>query len=178
MNPNPATRRRRVRIAAIGAAVMIATLAVATSVVAATRHTHSAKAARTATVTAITFRAHEVIKPKLYDIAKPAGPTIGDEMIEKEILYANGKRIGYDLLHFTAAAVTRTGPDVVLQGVLVLKGGTTNLLGETTFQKIRVGVAGGTGTYQGVSGQLTVLRTLKNGDDIDLLRLVHPTNPR
>ena len=65
MNPNPATRRRRVRIAAIGAAVMIATLAVATSVVAATRHTHSAKAARTATVTAITFRAHEVIKPKL-----------------------------------------------------------------------------------------------------------------
>src|SRR5437764_1563677 len=126
MNPNPATSRRRVRIAAIGAAVIVAMLAVASSVVAATRDSHSAKAARTGAVTTITFRAHEVFKPKLFDIAKPAGPGVGDEMIEKEVLYANDKRIGYDLIHFTAAAVTRTGPDVVVQGVLVLKDGTIN----------------------------------------------------
>ena len=170
--------RRRAKVAAIGSAALVATLALATSVVAAAHHTHVAKAARATAVTTITFRAHEVVKPKLFDIAKPAGPSVGDELIEKEILYANGKRIGYDLLHFTAAALTRKGPDVVLQGVLVLKDGTINLLGETTFQKIRVGVAGGTGIYQGISGQLTILRTLKNGDDIDLLRLVHPASPR
>ena len=41
----------------------------------------------------------------------------------------------------------------------------------------RICVVGGTETYQGVSGQLTVLRTLKNGDDIDLLRLVRPASP-
>jgi hypothetical protein len=178
MTFNPSIRSRRAKVAAIGAAALVATLALATSVVAATRDSHAAKAANTDAVTTMTFRLHEVIKPKLFDIAKPAGPSIGDEIIEKEILYAHGKRIGYDLLHFTAAAVTRTGPDVVLQGVLVLEGGTINLLGETTFQKIRVGVVGGTGTYQGVSGQLTVLRTLKNGDDIDVLRLVRPASPR
>src|SRR5207244_5895377 len=117
------------KVAAIGAAALVATLALATSVVAATRDSHAAKAANTDAVTTITLRLHEVIKPKLFDIAKPAGPSIGDEIIEKEILYTNGKRIGYDLLHFTAAAAaTPNGPDVVLQGVLVLNGGTINLL--------------------------------------------------
>ena len=178
MNRKPATRRRRVRIAAIGAAMMIAMLAVVTSVVAATRDSHSAKAASTGAVTTLTFRAHEVFKPRLFDVAKPAGPSVGDELIEKEILYANGKRIGYDLIHFTAGSVTRSGPDVIVQGVIVLEGGTVNFLGETTFKSIRVGVVGGTGVYQGVSGQLTVLRTLKNEDDIDLLRLVHPAQAR
>ena len=136
------------------------------------------RAADTGAVTTITFRAHEVIKPKPLDIAKPAGPSIGDELIEKEILYANGKRIGYDLIHFTVAGVSAKGPDVILQGVLVLKDGTINFLGETTFQTIRVGVVGGTGAYQQVLGELTVLRTLKNGDDIDTIRLFHLARAR
>src|SRR5438093_8931144 len=123
MNPSPAARRR-VRLAAIGAAMIIAMFAVVTSVVAATRDSHSAKAATAGAVTTLPFRAHEVFKPKLFDIAKPAGPSIGDELIEKELLYAHGKRFGYDLIHFTAASVTRTGPDVIVQGVLVLEDGT------------------------------------------------------
>lgn len=131
-----------------------------------------ANAARNSAVTTMTFRAHEVIKPNLIDIAKPAGPSIGDEVIEKEILYANGKRVGYDLIHFTAGAVSKQGPDVLAQGVLVLKDGTINFIGETTFQTIRMAVIGGTGAYQQSVGELTVLRTLKNGDDITRLRLV------
>ncbi len=137
-----------------------------------------ATAAGADAVTTITFRAHEVIKPKPLDIAKPAGPSLGDELIEKEVLYANGKRIGYDLAHFTFAGVSRKGPDVIVQGVLVLRDGTINFLGETTFQRIRVGVVGGTGAYQQVLGQLTILRTLKNGDDIDVVRLVHLAKAR
>ena len=175
---NPLTHRRNARAAAISAAALVAVLVAATSVVAATQDTHAAKTTHMAAVTTITFRAHEVIKPKLFDIAKPAGPSIGDELIEKEILYANGKRIGYDLIHFTPASVTRNGPDVIAQGVLVLEDGTINFLGETTFRSIRVGVVGGTGAYQGVTGQLTILRTLKNGDDIDALRLVRPAKAR
>ena len=178
MNARHLLRRRRTAATAIGAALLVATLAVTTSVVAATRDSHSAKAAGSDTVTTLTFRGHEVSKPKLFDIAKPAGPSVGDELIEKEVLYANGKRIGYDLIHFTAAAVSPTAPDMVVQGVLVLADGTINFLGETTFRSIRVGIVGGTGSYQGVTGQLTVLRTLKNGDDIDLLRLVHPAGAR
>jgi hypothetical protein len=172
MNANTPTRRRGAIAAAIGAAALVALLA-ATSVVAATRDTHATKTS----VTTMTIRGHEVIKPRVFDIAKPAGPSIGDEIIEKEIVYANGKRIGYDLIHFTAASATRY-PDVIVQGVLVLRDGTLNFLGETTFRTIRVGVVGGTGAYQGVYGELRVLRTLKNGDDIDVLTLVHPAKAR
>jgi hypothetical protein len=150
-------------VLAVAAAAALATLAVTDG---------SAKAARTGAATTMTFRAHEVIKPRPIDIAKSAGPSIGDEVIEKEILYANGKRIGYDLIHFTAGDFSKSGPDVIAQGVLVLKDGTINFLGETTFEKIRVAVVGGTGAYQQTVGELTVLRTLKNGDDIDSLRLV------
>jgi hypothetical protein len=172
MNANTSTRRRGAIAASIGATALV-TLVAATSVVAATRDTHAAKTA----ITTLTIRGHEVIKPRVFDIAKPAGPSIGDEIIEKEIVYAGGKRIGYDLIHFTAASVTRY-PDVIVQGVLVLEDGTINFLGETTFRTIRVGVVGGTGAYQGVYGELRILRTLKNGDDIDLLTLVHPAKAR
>jgi hypothetical protein len=126
-------------------------------------------------VTTIRFRAHEVVKPRFLDSAPPKGPSSGDEIIEKEILYSHGRRIGYDLLHATAATAnpaTQT-VDVIAEGVLVLKDGTINFQGETTFQTIRVGVIGGTGAYQHVLGQLTILRTLPNGDDIDEVQFIH-----
>lgn len=126
-------------------------------------------------VTTIRFRAHEVQKPQFIDSAPPTGPSSGDELTEKEILYSNGHRIGYDLLHGTAVVADRSTHtlDIVAEGVLVLKDGTINFQGETTFQSIRVGVIGGTGAYQHVLGQLTVLRTLPNGDDIDRVEFIH-----
>jgi hypothetical protein len=129
----------------------------------------NATAKRERGVTTIRFRAHEVLKPRFIDSAPPTGPSSGDEVTEKEILYSHGKRIGYDLLHGTAVTVNAAtrSVDVVAEGVLVLKGGTINFQGETTFQHIQVGVIGGTGVYQHVLGELTILRTLPNGDDID-----------
>ena len=126
-------------------------------------------------VTTIRFRAHEVVKPRLIDSAPPAGPSSGDEITEKEILYSHGTRIGYDLLHatlVTSNVSTRT-LDVIAEGVLVLHDGTINFQGETTFRTIRVGVIGGTGAYQQALGELTILRTLPNGDDVDVVRFVH-----
>ena len=58
-------------------------------------------------VTTIRFRAHEVLKPRFIDSAPPAGPSTGDEVTEKEILYSDGHRIGYDLLHATAITANR-----------------------------------------------------------------------
>ena len=55
----------------------------------------------------------------------------------------------------------------------MLKEGTINFQGETTFQHIQVGVIGGTRAYQHVLGQLTILRTLPNGDDIDKVEFTH-----
>lgn len=126
-------------------------------------------------VTTIRFRAHEVQKPQFIDSAPPKGPSSGDELTEKEILYSGGTRIGYDLLHGTAVTVNPTtrSVDVIAEGVLVLKEGTINFQGETTFQHIQVGVIGGTRAYQHVLGQLTILRTLPNGDDIDKVEFTH-----
>ena len=175
MTSKPSPRRRRTALTAIGAAALFAMLALATSVLAATRNN---SAPRSDTVTTITFSAHEVVEPKPLDIAKPAGPSLGDELVEQEILYAHGKRIGYDLIHLTVAGMSGKGPDLLVNGSLVLKDGTINFLGETTFRTIRVGVVGGTGAYQRATGELTILRTLKNGDDIDLLRIVRPATAR
>jgi hypothetical protein len=98
----------------------------------------------------IVFRAREPFPPKFFDIVPPRGPSPGDEGIEKEFLSVNGRRIGYDLLHFNAIAPTRAGgPDVIADGVLVFRDGQVALQGETTFRHIRVAVVGGTGAYQG-----------------------------
>jgi hypothetical protein len=131
----------------------------------------SAAAARSH-MTTIRFRAHEVLKPRFLDSAPPSGPSAGDEVIEKEVLYAGGQRIGYDLLHATAviADAKTQSVDVVAEGVLVLKQGTLTFQGETTFRHIRVAIVGGTGAYQHVLGQLSIVRTLSNGDDIDVVR--------
>jgi hypothetical protein len=125
-------------------------------------------------VKTLVFRAREPFPPQFLDIADPAGPSAGDEGIEKEFLWMHGKRIGYSLLHFTAVTVGRSGPDVIAEGVIILRNGQITLQGETTFRHIRVAVVGGTGMYQGVSGQLTVLRTLPGEVDVDRLRLVFP----
>jgi hypothetical protein len=152
-------------LGAIGAAVVRSSDAAAA-------HKAAARAADEPRVKTIVFRAREPFPPRFLDIAKPAGPSPGDEGIEKEILSRNGKRIGYDLLHFTA--VTAPPLDVVAHGVLILRGGQIELQGETTFRHIRVAVIGGTGIYQGASGELTILRTLPGEVDVDRLRLVMP----
>lgn len=120
----------------------------------------------------IRYRTHQVINPDLLDIAKPAGPSTGDEAIEKEVLYSlDGTRFGYDVLHFTVVTAnlkTQT-LGVIVVGSIHFNDGTVNLQGETHFQTIRVGATGGTGAYQHAMGELRVLRSLPNGDDIDQL---------
>jgi hypothetical protein len=157
----------------VGMAVALGAVAVGGVLVGSGGHANAS--VRGDRVTTIRFRAHEVVKPRFLDSAPPTGPSSGDEVIEKEILYSQGKRIGYDLLHATAVTANRATQtvDVIAEGVLVLKDGTINFQGETTFQTIRVGVIGGTGAYQHVLGQLTILRTLPNGDDIDVVQFIH-----
>jgi hypothetical protein len=152
--------------------LLAATIGVVAAIVGATRAAGASTAGGGHRMTTIRYRTHQVINPRPLDIARPAGPSTGDEAIEKEILYSlDGKRIGYDVLHFTVVSAnfhTQT-LDVIVDGAIVLKAGTINVQGETTFRTIRVGVNGGTGAYQRALGQLTVLRTLPNGDDIDQL---------
>jgi hypothetical protein len=156
--------------------LLAATIGVAVAIVGATRATAASSAGGDEEKATIRYRTHQVINPRPLDIAPPAGPSTGDEAIEKEILYSlDGKRIGYDVLHFTvvSANVQTQTLDVIVDGAIVLRAGTINVQGETTFRTIRVGVNGGTGAFQHVLGQLTVVRTLSNGDDIDKLSFTH-----
>src|SRR4051794_33096555 len=76
-------------------------------------------------VRTIVYHARETFQPRILDIAKPAGPSSGDELVEKEILTRHGVHIGYDLLHFSVVTANRKRQvlDVVVDGVLVLRGG-------------------------------------------------------
>ena len=156
--------------------LLAATMVVVAAILGATRAAGASYARGGERATTIRYRTHQVINPRPLDIARPAGPSTGDEAMEKEILYSlDGKRLGYDVLHFTvvSANIQTQTLDVIVNGAIVLKAGTINIQGETTFRTIRVGVNGGTGAYQRVLGQLTVLRTLPNGDDIDQLSYTH-----
>jgi hypothetical protein len=156
--------------------LLAATIGVVAAIVGVTKAAGASNAREGHRTTTIRYRTHQAINPRPLDIAPPAGPSTGDEAIEKEILYSlDGKRIGYDVLHFTvvSANVQTQTLDVIVDGAIVLRAGTINVQGETTFRTIRVGVNGGTGAFQHVLGQLTVVRTLPNGDDIDKLSFTH-----
>jgi hypothetical protein len=161
----------RFRIVSIAIVAVLALLGGA-----ATRGAHAADntagqaAAGESAIKTIVFHAREPAPPQFFGIAKPAGLGAGDEGVETEILSVRGKRIGRDFVHFSVVV----DHSVTAQGVIVLPGGQIPLQGETNFQHIQVAVVGGTGVYQGVSGQLTVLRTLPGQIDVDRLRLIFP----
>lgn len=109
---------------------------------------------------------------ELIDLGKK-GFSPGDQAVETETLLQNGKQIGRDVLNCVAITVSAQGIDALCHGALILRGGQIQVQGETTFTTpFTVAVTGGTGRYQNVGGQLTVERTLPNGDEVDTLRLV------
>ena len=64
--------------------------------------------------------------------------------------------------------------DALCHGTFVFKDGQVEFGGETTFHEpFTVGVTGGSGAYQNVGGQITVVRTLPHSStDVETLRLV------
>src|SRR4051794_22259148 len=147
----------RLRLSVIAALVLVVVVAIIAGTSRAANANNS--------VHKIRYRTHQVINPNVLDIAKPAGPSTGDELIEKEILYSlDGTRIGYDVLHFTVVTAnfkTQT-LGVIVVGSIHFKDGAVNIQAETHCQTIPGGATGGTGMYQKAMGELRVLRPLPN----------------
>jgi len=110
---------------------------------------------------------------EVIDLGKK-GASPGDQVIETTVDFQNGKRVDRSVLNCVGITVTARGFDVLCHGALVFRDGQVEFQGETDFHEpFRVAVTGGTGVYQHVGGQLTVVRTLPHSTtDVETLRLV------
>jgi hypothetical protein len=109
---------------------------------------------------------------KVVDIGKK-GPSPGDEVIETTIDFQHGTRVDRSVVNCVLITLIGHAMDVLCHGDLVFKDGQVEFQGETNFHTpFTMAVTGGTGAYQRVGGQLTLLRTLPNGNDVGTLRLI------
>jgi hypothetical protein len=112
------------------------------------------------------------ISVQVIDIGKK-GPSPGDQLIETTVDFLHGTRVDRSVINCVAITATARRQDVLCHGAMIFKNGQVQFQGETTFRTpFMMAVTGGTGAYQGVGGQLTLLRTLPNGDDVEALRLI------
>jgi hypothetical protein len=101
------------------------------------------------------------------------GPSPGDQLIETTVDFQHGKPVDRSVINCVAITATARSQDVLCHGAMIFKNGQVQFQGETKFHTpFAMAVTGGTGAYQGVGGQLTLLRTLPNGDDVETLRLI------
>ncbi len=109
---------------------------------------------------------------KFVDIGKK-GPSPGDEVIETTVDFQHGTRVDRSVVNCVLITIIGHAMDVLCHGDLAFTDGQVQFQGETTFHTpFSIAVTGGTGAYQNVGGQLTLLRTLPNGNDVETLRLV------
>jgi hypothetical protein len=109
---------------------------------------------------------------KVVDIGKK-GPSPGDEIIETTADFQHGTQVDRSVVNCVLITIIARAQDVLCHGDLVFKDGQVQFQGETNFHTpFSVAVTGGTGAYQRAGGQLTLLRTLPNGNDVETLRLV------
>src|SRR5262249_47001250 len=96
---------------------------------------------------------------KVVDLGKK-GPSPGDQVIETTVDFEHGKPVDRSVLNCVDITVSKRGFDVLCHGALVFKNGQVEIQGETNFHTpFTVAVTGGTGAYQHVGGQITVVRT-------------------
>ena len=103
------------------------------------------------------------------------GPSPGDQIMESTADFQNGKLVDHGFLNCVRVRVNVTArmENVLCHGAMIFNNGQVQIQGETTFHTpFTVAVTGGTGAYQNAGGQLTLLRTLPNGNDVETLRLV------
>jgi len=101
------------------------------------------------------------------------GPGPGDQLIETTVDFQHGTRVDRSVINCVAITATARRQDVLCQGAMIFKNGQVQFQDETTFRTpFMMAVTGGTGAYQRVGGQLTLLRTLPNGNDVETLRLI------
>ena len=158
------------KLAAVGAAlVVLAGITAAMSIASASA---APKSAAEPSVKVLHLISHQR-SLQVIDIGKK-GASPGDQVIETTVDFQHGQRVDRSVLNCVDITVTARGFDVLCHGALVFSGGQVEFQGETSFHEpFTVAVTGGTGAYQHVGGQLTVVRTLPHSStDVETLRLV------
>ena len=101
------------------------------------------------------------------------GPSPGDQLIETTVDFEYGTRVDRSVINCVAITATARRQDVLCHGAMIFTNGQVQFQGETTFRTpFMLAVTSGTGAYQEVGGQLTLLRTLPDGNDVETLRLI------
>lgn len=158
------------KLAAIGAA--LAVLGGTTAVMSMASASAAPNSAVARSVTVLHLISHQT-SLQVIDLGKKS-PSPGDQIIETTVDFQNGKRVDRSVLNCVDITVTARAFDVLCHGSLVFRGGQVEFQGETNFHTpFTVAVTGGSGAYQHVGGQLTVVRTLPHSTtDVETLRLV------
>ena len=130
------------------------------------------KAAAEPSVTVLHLISHQT-SLQVIDIGKK-GPSPGDQIIETTLDFQNGKPVDRSVINCVDITVSKRGFDVLCHGALIFRDGQVQFQGETNFHTpFTVAVTGGSGAYQNVGGQITVVRTLPHTTtDVETLRLV------
>src|SRR5439155_26502161 len=145
------------KFAVIGA--ILALLAGATAVMSIASVSAAPRRAATDSVKVLHLISHQM-SLQVIDIGKK-GPSPDDQVIETTVDFQHGTRVDRSVLNCVDITVSKRGFDVLCHGALIFMDGQVQFQGETNFHTpFTVSVTGGSGAYQNVGGQLTVVRTL------------------
>lgn len=98
-----------------------------------------------------------------YNDVGPKGESIGDSIVFTDKLYQHGERVGRDAIRCDVKRVTRRSFSMQCFGSLVFRGrGQLTVQGLITFSRNStrnpvLAVTGGTGEFEGMSGEFTVI---------------------
>jgi hypothetical protein len=93
----------------------------------------------------------------------PEGFSQGDEFAASADLYRGGKKVGYDDLHGVVTFMSETQVRFELTATVTVRGSQITVVGSVAFSEdessseISLPVVGGTGRYDDVGGELTVV---------------------
>jgi hypothetical protein len=112
--------------------------------------------ARTMTLTTI-----DIPKSEVYIDAGAKGESTGDTVVFRETLLRNGKKAG----SIAIMCVTTSRSSSRCWGTMRMSGGTLDAAGDIVFARtFSLPVVGGTGTYAGAKGELTITQLTEKKD--------------
>jgi hypothetical protein len=158
------------KFAVIGAA--LALLAGATAAMSIASASAAPQRAAADSVTVLHLISHQK-SLRVIDIGQK-GPSPGDQVIETTVDFQHGQPVDRSVINCVDITVSKRGFDVLCHGAMIFNNGQVEIQGETNFRTpFTVAVTGGTGAYQNVGGQVTVVRTIPHTTtDVLMLRLV------
>ena len=124
-----------------------------------------ATASATGPVQTMTLTTLDIPRSEVYVDAGAKGESVGDTVIFRETLLRNGRKAG--TVSIMCVATSRSTSRC--WGTLRMSGATLDAAGDVLFAKtFSLPVVGGTGTYAGASGELTITQLTEKRDRYEI----------